>query len=55
MTITLEQARTEANRHAFGSVEWEQAMEVVRRLVEAENAATDFGPMASIEGDVWSV
>ncbi len=55
MTTALEQARIEANRRAFGSVEWEQAMEVVRQLVDTENIATDFGPMTSIEGDVWSV
>lgn len=51
----LQQARAKVNSLQFGSDEWEVAMEEVRALVEAENAATDFGKHTSIDGDVWSV
>lgn len=52
---TLQQARAKVNSLEFGTAEWEAAMEEVRALVDTENAATDFGKHASIEGDVWSV
>lgn len=51
----LQQARAKVNALQFGTAEWEAAMEEVRTLVDAENAATDFGQHTSIEGDVWSV
>lgn len=52
---TLQKARAKVNSLQFGTAEWEAAMEEVRTLVEAENAATDFGLHTSIDGDVWSV
>lgn len=51
----LEQARAKVNVLQFGTAEWEAAMQAVRDLVDAENAATDFGAHTSIDGDIWSV
>lgn len=51
----IEKARAEVNSMQFGTDEWEAAMEKVRELVEAENAATEFGRHTSIDGDIWSV
>lgn len=50
----LQQARAKVNALQFGTAEWEGAMEEVRALVDAENAATDFGAHTSIDGDVFS-
>lgn len=49
----LEQARAKANALQFGTAGWEAAMQVVRDLVDAENAATDFGTHTSIDGDIY--
>ena len=39
MTKQIAKARAEVNRHKFGTPEWEAAMQVVRQLVEAHDAA----------------
>jgi hypothetical protein len=55
MSKELKTARAEANKHQFGSPQWEAAMQRVRALVEAQiNNAPRF-THASIDGDVWSV
>ena len=51
----LQKARAKVNAMQFGTTEWDAAMEEVRTLVKAENAATDFGRHTSVDGDVWSV
>lgn len=55
MTKQLKAARAEANKHQFGSPQWEAAMKRVRALVEAEIATAPRFAHTSIDGDVWSV
>lgn len=50
----LQQARAKVNALQFGTAEWEASMEAVRALVDAENAATDFGRHESVDGDIFS-
>jgi hypothetical protein len=53
--MTLKAARAEANRHAFGTPEWESAMVVVRAIVEAQTDQAGSFVHTSVDGDVWSV
>lgn len=54
MTNAIKTAKAEVNKHKFGTQEWEAAMAIVRKLVDAENATQKF-IHTSIDGDVWSV
>lgn len=54
MTTALKTAKAEVRKHTFGTKEWEAAMVIVRKLVNAENATQKFSH-TSIDGDVWSV
>lgn len=53
--MNIQQARAKVNTLAFGTKEWEAAMQEVRRLADEENSVTDFGEQTSVDGDVWSV
>lgn len=51
----LTKARQEVNALTFGTKEWEEAMQVVRKLTNKINEKTNFGKHTSIDGDIFSV
>jgi peroxiredoxin len=50
----LKTARAEANKHQFGTREWEAAMVVVRALVNQVNAERAPFEHTSVDGDIWA-
>ena len=55
MSKQLQAARAKVNALEFGTKEWEDAMQVVRKLIAQQSADTDFGKHTSVDGDIWSV
>ena len=55
MTKQIKAARAEVAKHAFGTPQWEVAMQKVRDLVDAEIITAPRFVHTSIDGDVWSV
>ncbi len=51
--MTLAQARKNVNKETFGTAAWESAMQIVRELVAAENAAAKPFVYTSIDGDIF--
>jgi hypothetical protein len=54
MEKNIAAARLAVRNEKFGTEAWEAKMQIVRDLVEQQNAAQKFNHM-SIDGDVWSV
>lgn len=54
MEKKIKAARAAVNAEKFGTEAWEAKMQIVRALVEQQNAAQKFNH-TSIDGDVWSV
>ena len=55
MEKQIKAARAEVNKYKFGTSEWEDAMEIVRKLVADHDAKQPKFVHTSIDGDVWSV
>lgn len=54
METKIKAARAAVNAEKFGTEAWEAKMQIVRELVDKQNAAKKFNH-TSVDGDVWSV
>ena len=50
----LETARQAVRKETFGTEAWETKMQIVRALVDAENAAAPRFEHTSLDGDIWA-